>query len=104
MMNFVVQNEEFCIKNEECCIKNDDFAADGGPLRFGDCFSGAGGLSLGLHAAGLEQKFAVENNVYSQRTFMLSHPPSVKLYREGLDTFLERIRAGADVSMMSTIF
>jgi len=26
---------------------------------------------------------------------MLSHPPSVKLYREGVDTFLEKIRAGA---------
>ena len=31
------------------------------PLRFGDCFSGAGGLSLGLQAAGLQQEFAVAN-------------------------------------------
>ena len=66
------------------------------PLRFGDCFSGAGGLSLGLKAAGLQQRFAVENNRDSQRTFMLSHPPSTKLYREGVETFLAKIRAGAD--------
>jgi DNA (cytosine-5)-methyltransferase 1 len=66
------------------------------PLRFGDCFSGAGGLSLGLKAAGLQQQFAVENNRDSQRTFMLSHPPSTKLYREGVETFLAKIRAGAD--------
>ena len=65
-------------------------------LRFGDCFSGAGGLSLGLKAAGLQQRFAVENNRDSQRTFMLSHPPSTKLYREGVETFLAKIRAGAD--------
>ena len=66
------------------------------PLRFGDCFSGAGGLSLGLQAAGLEQRFAVENNRESQRSFMLSHPPSVKLYRESVVTFLAQLRAGTD--------
>jgi DNA (cytosine-5)-methyltransferase 1 len=66
------------------------------PLRFGDCFSGAGGLSLGLQAAGLEQRFAVENNRESQRSFMLSHPPSAKLYRESVVTFLAQLRAGTD--------
>ena len=57
-------------------------------LRFGDCFSGAGGLSIGLEAAGLEPVFAVESNPVYQRTFMRAHP-TVKLYRQSVSSFLQ---------------
>ena len=61
------------------------------PLRFGDCFSGAGGLSLGLQAAGLQQEFAVESCLDSQNTFRGSHAASAKLFRESVEAFLENV-------------
>ena len=61
------------------------------PLRFGDCFSGAGGLSLGLQAAGLQQEFAVESCLDSQNTFRSSHAASTKLFRESVEGFLDNV-------------
>ena len=61
------------------------------PLRFGDCFSGAGGLSLGLQAAGLQQEFAVDSCLDSQNTFRSSHAASTKLFRESVEGFLDNV-------------
>jgi hypothetical protein len=57
------------------------WAGAGGRLRIGECFAGAGGLSLGLAAAGHELVFAVESVATFSRTYLRAHPRT-RLFRE----------------------
>lgn len=39
-----------------------------------DLFSGAGGLTLGVEMAGFRIDIAIENEIYSARTYQKNHP------------------------------
>jgi len=58
-----------------------------------DLFAGCGGLSLGLEAAGLEPRWAVEFDAHAAATYRASHP-GVAAFQEDVRTFLERVRDG----------
>ena len=66
-------------------------AADG-KLRVGDCFAGAGGLSLGLQNAGHTVVFAIEADPVFSRTFLKAHPTCPGVHREPLASVLRKIR------------
>jgi DNA (cytosine-5)-methyltransferase 1 len=66
------------------------------PLRMMALFSGAGGLSTGLEAAGSTVAcWAVENFSDAAAAFSLNHPLA-KVYTEDCSNLLERIMAGTD--------
>ncbi len=44
---------------------------------FGDLFSGAGGLSVGMKGAGFEKVFSIENNPYASQTIRRNFPESI---------------------------
>ena len=56
---------------------------NGQPLHAVDLFSGCGGLSLGLKAAGFAVAAAVEIDRKAQETYRLNHP-SVRLYAQDI--------------------
>lgn len=58
-----------------------------------DLFAGCGGLSLGLEAAGLEPRWAVELDPHAAATYRASHP-GVAAFQEDVRTFLQRVRDG----------
>jgi DNA (cytosine-5)-methyltransferase 1 len=58
-----------------------------------DLFAGFGGLSLGLAAAGLDTRWAVEWDKNAAATYADCHPET-EVFNESVEVFLERVRSG----------
>jgi DNA (cytosine-5)-methyltransferase 1 len=59
---------------EEIAIES---VAPKGSHFFGDLFSGAGGLSVGMKGAGFKKVFSIENNPYASQTIRRNFPESI---------------------------